>query len=57
MMVRYMVVSKHTFLLKKMLKNEYIKSLLLQYVKKFIEKSENARIRRDFQQHNRTDEK
>lgn len=57
MMVRYMVVSKHTFLLKKMLKNEYIKLMLLQYVKKVCENSENAKIRRDFQQHHRSDEK
>ena len=57
MMVRYTVVSKHTFLLKKMQKNEYIKLMLLQYVKKVCENSENAKIRRDFQQHHRSDEK
>lgn len=57
MMVRYMVVSKHTFLLKKTLKNEYIKSMLLEYVRKVFESSENAKTRRDFQQHHRTNEK
>ncbi len=53
MMTKYLVISKHTFLLKKLQKNEYIKSLLSEYLKKITD----AKNRGNIQQHSKYDKK
>lgn len=53
MMTKYLVISKHTFLLKKLQKNEYIRSLLSEYLKRVTD----AKNRRNIQQHCKHDKK